>query len=59
MCFDDNYDDRLDNPYSTLTSEYECPHNYGSMSVQDSLLYSLMVFALGFFIGVIIGMIVC
>lgn len=59
--FEDDYDGigGVDNPYATPTTSYECPHNCRDMSTHNFILYSLMVLALGFFIGVLVGVAAC
>ena len=43
------------NPYEVTESEhYECPHNCRDMSTYNFFLYSLMLLALGFCIGITI-----
>lgn len=55
--YEDDYDGMggVTNPYETSVGEYECPHNCRDMSTHNFLLYSLMVCALGFFVGITVG----
>jgi len=49
------YENEPINPYQSSTKDYKCPLNCRDMSTHNFLLYSLMVLALGFFVGVIVG----
>lgn len=51
------YDEIYGNPYSSTEVIYECPSNCRDMSTHSFFLYSAMCIALGFCIGIVVGII--